>query len=55
MKQLTIICAILTTYWKKHAPLKKMNKQDRKFQQKPWITKGLQVSIKKKTPCFENI
>ena len=32
----------------KHAPFKKLNKQERKFQQKPWITKGLEVSIKKK-------
>ena len=38
----------------KHAPLKKLNKQERKFQQKSWITKGLQVSIKKKTQYLEN-
>ena len=31
----------------KYAPLKKLNKRERKFQQKPWITKGLQVSRKK--------
>ena len=32
----------------KHVPFKKLNKQERKFQQKPWITEGLEVSIKKK-------
>ena len=45
MKQLTVTCRILKTYWKKNAHLKKLSKQERKFQQKPWITKGLQVSI----------
>ena len=39
----------------KYAPLKKLNKRERKFQQKPWITKGLQVSIKKKNQYLENI
>ena len=45
----------LNNLLEKHAPLKKLNKQERKFQQKPWITKGLQVSIKKKTQYLENI
>ena len=33
-----------------------LNKQERKFQQKPWITKRLQVSVKKKKIQYlENI
>ena len=32
----------------KHASLKRLNKQELKFQQLPWITQGLQISIKKK-------
>ena len=36
----------------KYAPLKKLSKQEKKFQQKPWITKGLQVPIKKKNSIF---
>ena len=31
----------------KHAPLKRLNKQELKFQQEPWITQGLQIPIKK--------
>ena len=31
-----------------HAPLKKLNKKQRKFQQKPWITKGIQNAFEKK-------
>ena len=31
-----------------HAPLKKLNKKQRKFQQKPWITKGIQNAIEQK-------
>ena len=31
-----------------HAPLKKLNKKELKFLTKPWITQGLQNSIKKK-------
>ena len=42
----TIICRILTTYWKNMYLYKKLNKKWRKSQQKTWITKGLQVSIK---------
>ena len=42
----------LNNLLEKYAPLKKLNKQERKFQQKPWITKGLQVSIKKKNSIF---
>ena len=36
----------------KHAPLKRLNKQELKFQQKIWITQGLQISIKKKNTPF---
>ena len=45
-KTQTITCRILTTYWKNMYLYKKLNKKWRKFQQKTWITKGLQVSIK---------
>ena len=36
-----------------HAPLKKLNKKQRKFQQKPWITKGIQNYIKNKNRLFK--
>ena len=36
----------------KHAPLKRLSKQELKFEQKPWITQGLQISIKKKNTLF---
>ena len=38
-----------------HAPLKRLNKQKLKFQQKPWITQDLQISIKKKNTLFPDI
>ena len=36
----------------KHSPLKRLNIQELKFQQKPWITQGLQISIKKDNTLF---
>ena len=39
----------------KHAPLKRLNKQELQFHQKPWITQGLQISIKKKNTLFFQI
>ena len=36
----------------KHAPLKRLNKQELKFHQEPWITQGLHISIKKKNTLF---
>ena len=36
-----------------HAPLKKLNKKQRKFQQKPWVTKGIQNTIEKKNRLFK--
>ena len=39
----------------KHASLKRLNKQELKFQQLPSITQGLQISIKKKNRFFLNI
>ena len=39
----------------KHAPLKRLNKKELKFQQKPWKTQGLQISIKKKNTLFPDI
>ena len=38
-----------------HAPLKTLNKKQRRFQQKPWITKGIQNAIEKKNRLFKNI
>ena len=35
-----------------HAPLKKLNKEQRKFQPKPWITKGIENAIEKKNRVF---
>ena len=32
----------------KHAPLKKLNRKQKRLQRKPWITKGLLISIKRK-------
>ena len=49
---MAITCRILTFYLKNMHLKKKFNKQEWKFQQKPWITKGLQVSIKKKNSIF---
>ena len=37
----------------KHAPLKRLNKQDIEFQQKSWITQDLPISIKKRTLFFQ--
>ena len=36
-----------------HAPLKKFNKKELKFLTKPWITQGLENSIKKKKNRIE--
>ena len=36
----------------KYAPLKRLNKQELKFQQKQWVTEGLQISIKKNNALF---
>ena len=36
-----------------HAPLKKVHKKQRKFHQKPWITKGIQNAIEKKNRLFK--
>ena len=35
-----------------HAPLKTLNKKELKFLSKPWITQGLQNSIKKKNKIY---
>ena len=35
-----------------HAPLKTFNKKELKFLTKPWITLGLQNSIKKKSNIY---
>ena len=35
-----------------HAPIKKLNKKELKFLAKPWITQGLQNSIKKKNNIY---
>ena len=36
-----------------HALFKKLNKKQRKFQQKPWFTKGIQNAIEKKNRLFK--
>ena len=36
-----------------HAPLKNLNKKQRKFQQKPWIRRGIVNSILKKNRFFK--
>ena len=43
----------MNTLVNSHAPLKKFNKKQRKFQQKPWIIKGIQNSINKKNRLFK--
>ena len=37
----------------KHVPLKKLTKNEIKFNSKPWITPGLEVSIRKKNRLFK--
>jgi len=37
----------------KHAPFRKLTKQDLKFKSKPWITSGLKNSIKRKNVLFK--
>ena len=36
-----------------HGPLKKLNKKQRKFQQKPWVTRGIQNLIHKENRLFK--
>ena len=43
----------MNTLINSHALLKKLNKKQRKFQQKPWITKGIQNAIEKKNRLFK--
>ena len=43
----------MNTLINSHAPLKKLNKKQGKFQQKPWITKEIQNAIKKKNRLFK--
>ena len=38
-----------------HTPIKKLNKRKLKFFTKPWITKGLQNSIKKKNNIYSKL
>ena len=44
----------MNTLINSHAPLKKLNKKQRKFHQKPRFTKGIQIAIKKKNRLFKN-
>ena len=37
----------------KHAPLKKTSRKQKKLQQKPWITKAILISVKKKNKLYE--
>ena len=36
-----------------HAPLKKLSRKQKRLRSKPWITKGLLISIKKKQKLFK--
>ena len=36
-----------------HVPIKKLNKQQQKFLQKPWFTTAMQNSIHKKNKLFK--
>ena len=47
-KYLSKIYSLLDT----HVPFKKLNKKELKFLTKPWITQGLQNSIKKKNNIY---
>ena len=44
--------SITTNTIDKHAPLKKLSKKEAKFQSKPWISQGIQKSIKTKNKLF---
>ena len=37
----------------KHAPLKRLNRKQQKLAKKPWITKGILTSIRKKNIIFQ--
>ena len=39
----------------KHAPLKKTSRKQKKLQQKPWITKAILISVKKKNKLYEQL
>ena len=39
----------------RHAPLKKANQKYLKLSQKPWITKGILCSIKKRDSIFREL
>lgn len=38
----------------KHAPFKKLTKRESKFETKPWITKGIKISIAKKNKLYKD-
>ena len=43
----------MNTLINSYDPLKKLNKKQKKFQQKPWITKGIQNAIENQNKLFE--
>ena len=45
------VCLVAVFY---HAPIKILNKKDQKLKAKPWISKGIIVSIKKKNLMFKS-
>ena len=47
--------SILNTLLDKHAPFKTMNKKELKLQQKPWISKGILCSIRKRDIIFRKL
>ena len=44
---------IINTLITEHVPIKKLNKKQWKFLQKPWLTRGIQNSIQKKNRLFK--
>ena len=44
---------IISTTINKHAPQKRMSRKQARLAMKPWITKGILLSIRKKTPCLK--
>jgi len=43
---------IFQTIINKHAPLRKLSRREKQLQAKPWITRGLLISIKNKNRMF---
>ena len=49
------VCHLITTFetvLNKHVPLRTMTRKERRLSEKPWITKGILISIKRKNKLF---